>query len=385
MTRPGAGRPVADPATEAVETTMYRALAVLRLVVLANAIGLNLYRWDNIDHPTAAVVVLLVMSAWTAFRSGPTTSRAAGAGRCWSPTSPSPWPRSASRPGSRARDAGHHPRLLGDGRGAGWGIRAHWVGGLVAAAAVSADLAVRTDLDQNNYGNIFLLMIGGPILGYASGCSRRWPPRGTAPGEAAAAAERAGWRGWSTTASSGARWCSAVGSSSAGRPRSWAGWRGSRRWRCARSCRGEAPVAGATSAGRRGGGREQRARRPGGVAGAARLAHGHRVGAGGGRARPGAGRAGGGVRRTRVPGQRRTPRRGPRGGVGAAGGPRVVAGGVGARRGDGIEAGRLEEAAHEGRLGVAESVRGRVADLGGTAALVTAPGQGTEWEFTLPR
>ena len=67
MTRPGAGRPAADPATEAVETTMYRALAVLRLVVLANAIGLNLYRWDNIDHPTAAVVVLLVMSAWTVF------------------------------------------------------------------------------------------------------------------------------------------------------------------------------------------------------------------------------------------------------------------------------------------------------------------------------
>ncbi len=53
--------------------------------------------------------------------------------------------------------------------------------------------------------------------------------------------------------------------------------------------------------------------------------------------------------------------------------------------GDGIPAGRLDAAAAEGRLGVSESIRGRVADLGGTAALMTAPGQGTEWELTFPR
>ena len=53
--------------------------------------------------------------------------------------------------------------------------------------------------------------------------------------------------------------------------------------------------------------------------------------------------------------------------------------------GPGIPAGRLEAAQQEGRLGVSESVRGRVADLGGTAVLVTGPGQGTEWELTVPR
>jgi signal transduction histidine kinase len=53
--------------------------------------------------------------------------------------------------------------------------------------------------------------------------------------------------------------------------------------------------------------------------------------------------------------------------------------------GPGIPAGRLEAAADEGRLGVRESVRGRVADLGGSAVLVTGPGQGTEWELTVPR
>jgi signal transduction histidine kinase len=52
--------------------------------------------------------------------------------------------------------------------------------------------------------------------------------------------------------------------------------------------------------------------------------------------------------------------------------------------GPGIPEGRLDQAAREGRLGVSESIRGRVADLGGTADLVTGS-FGTEWEFTVPR
>ena len=53
--------------------------------------------------------------------------------------------------------------------------------------------------------------------------------------------------------------------------------------------------------------------------------------------------------------------------------------------GPGIRSGRLEEAAAQGRLGVTSSIRGRMADLGGTAELTTGPGTGTEWELTLPR
>ncbi len=52
--------------------------------------------------------------------------------------------------------------------------------------------------------------------------------------------------------------------------------------------------------------------------------------------------------------------------------------------GPGIPDGRLELAAAEGRLGVSQSIRGRIADLGGTAELSTGPG-GTEWEVTVPR
>ncbi|GLW63038.1 histidine kinase [Actinomadura rubrobrunea] len=53
--------------------------------------------------------------------------------------------------------------------------------------------------------------------------------------------------------------------------------------------------------------------------------------------------------------------------------------------GPGIPEGRLERAAAEGRLGVAQSIRGRVRDLGGTVSIVTAPGEGTEIEMTVPR
>ncbi|MEO3778061.1 DUF5931 domain-containing protein [Micromonospora sp. B11E3] len=53
--------------------------------------------------------------------------------------------------------------------------------------------------------------------------------------------------------------------------------------------------------------------------------------------------------------------------------------------GPGIAAGRLDEAARQGRLGVAQSIRGRIADLGGTVTITSALGAGTEVELTVPR
>jgi signal transduction histidine kinase len=52
--------------------------------------------------------------------------------------------------------------------------------------------------------------------------------------------------------------------------------------------------------------------------------------------------------------------------------------------GPGIPAGRLDEAVAAGRLGVSQSIVGRVADLGGRAA-VTSGADGTEWEIVVPR
>lgn len=53
--------------------------------------------------------------------------------------------------------------------------------------------------------------------------------------------------------------------------------------------------------------------------------------------------------------------------------------------GPGIPEGRLAQAEGEGRLGVALSIRGRLRDIGGTAELISVPGQGTEVELKVPR
>jgi len=53
--------------------------------------------------------------------------------------------------------------------------------------------------------------------------------------------------------------------------------------------------------------------------------------------------------------------------------------------GPGIPIGRLEQAAAQGRLGVAQSIRGRLNDLGGAASIASTPGQGTEVELRVPR
>ncbi|MEV1083014.1 DUF5931 domain-containing protein [Streptomyces sp. NPDC050211] len=53
--------------------------------------------------------------------------------------------------------------------------------------------------------------------------------------------------------------------------------------------------------------------------------------------------------------------------------------------GPGIPEGRLAQAEGEGRLGVALSIRGRLRDLGGSAELISVPGQGTEVELKMPK
>jgi signal transduction histidine kinase len=52
--------------------------------------------------------------------------------------------------------------------------------------------------------------------------------------------------------------------------------------------------------------------------------------------------------------------------------------------GSGFVAERLDRAAAEGRLGVIQSIRGRVEDLGGAVLITSAPGEGTEIELRIP-
>jgi signal transduction histidine kinase len=53
--------------------------------------------------------------------------------------------------------------------------------------------------------------------------------------------------------------------------------------------------------------------------------------------------------------------------------------------GVGFPPGRPDYAARAGRLGIAQSMRGRIADCGGTTTIDSRPGKGTEVEFWIPR
>ena len=53
--------------------------------------------------------------------------------------------------------------------------------------------------------------------------------------------------------------------------------------------------------------------------------------------------------------------------------------------GPGIPDGRLAEAAAASRLGVSQSICGRLRNLGGCATISSVPGEGTEVELRLPR
>ena len=70
-----------------------------------------------------------------------------------------------------------------------WG----WRGGLAAGLSVgAADLLIRDELTQVTYGNVFLLVVGGPVVGYlVESLQRSAVQRDHAAREAAAATERA--------------------------------------------------------------------------------------------------------------------------------------------------------------------------------------------------
>jgi len=355
---------------------------VLRVVVLVNAVALNLYRADNFVRPAAGVGCVVVMVGWTAVA-------------IWAYTEPR-----RRTPVLLLADLAVaaalvlvSPLVKGEGMQAtvpgfwlmgalfAWAIRWRLPGGLVAAAVLSvADLVVRSHVTQANYGNVFLIMIGGPIVGFlCASLAQMADERDRAERAAAAAAERA-------------RLARAVHD-------------GVLQVLALVQRRGAELGGDAAELGRLAG--EQEAalrtliRRQDAVAAPAGSA-------------PAAADLTSAL--TRLEATRRVTVSAPAqpvllpadvvdelvsvvaaclDNVAAHVGPDAPAWvlleelpdrlSLSVRdEGPGIPEGRLDEAEREGRLGVSESIRGRVADLGGTADLVTGS-FGTEWEFTVPR
>lgn len=158
-----------DPTPEhAVADGMFRVLFWLRLVVAANMLGFIAWRWETVERPTAAVVVLAALLLWTGFASWSYADHrrrrapllladlAVGVGSLLV----TPW---VKGPDFTATVPGFWVMAVVLSWAALWGAR----GGFVAAACVAvADLGIRwPDISESNYGNVFLLLIGGPLLG----------------------------------------------------------------------------------------------------------------------------------------------------------------------------------------------------------------------------
>jgi signal transduction histidine kinase len=362
-----------------VQDALLRTLAVLRALVLLNTLVLYAVRADHYERPAVGWLVLLAVSAWTAFAvweyGSPHRRRAwlfvvdllvavsailltpYVKGDSWNATLPGFWVM---------------------GVVLAWAIVWRWVGGLVAGVAVSAaDLTIRGAVSQQTYGNIFLLVVGGAVVGQLSGLLQQTAnERDRAERAAASASER---QRLARVVHDGVLQVLAL-------------------------VQRRAPELGSDGAelGRLAGEQETRLRALvqqdsrevvasvgdldlGQQLALLQNAHVHVV-------TPGTSTVMPAETCTEVVSVVEACLSNVRHHVGADAEAWVLLEDladswvVSVRdEGPGIPPGRLEAAAREGRLGVAQSIVGRMGDLGGTAELVSTPGQGTEWELSLPR
>jgi signal transduction histidine kinase len=179
-----------EPAAIAVEDRMYRWLAVLRLVLVANTVGLNIYR-GGFSHPVGAAVLIGALVVWSLLISWVYHSysrRTTG------------WvladlgvALAAVALTAAVKDPGYHSTVPGF-----WVMAAmfawatHWrlQGGVAAAVLLCVDdVLTRHYLSETIYGNLFLLLIGGPIVGLMVDSLLRSAARTAAAERAAAAAD----------------------------------------------------------------------------------------------------------------------------------------------------------------------------------------------------
>ncbi len=167
---------------------------MVRVVVLLNAVGLNIWRRENFDRPGLGLFLIAVMIAWTGFAIWAYHDRArrraplllADLGVALALLAATPLAKgdtfNATVPG-----------FWIDGALFAWAIHWRWWGGLVAAGVLSTlDLAIRPEIVEGNYANVFLVMIAGPIVGYlCQSLVELATERDTALRTAAAVAERA--------------------------------------------------------------------------------------------------------------------------------------------------------------------------------------------------
>ena len=372
-----------DPASEQVDTTLMRALAVLRFVVAAYVVALNVARWREFAHPVAGWVVIGVIVVWTLVAA-------------WAYEAPSrrglpllvadfaiaaatllstPYVQSDAM---LERHASTMPSFWVMTPVLAWTVLRGWPSGVAAALLMSLlDLSVRTDRTGTTWGNIFLLLLAAGVVGYSAGLIREaTEARAEAERIAAAMSERARLAravhdGVLQVLSLVQRRGTELGGEAADLGR----LAGEQEVALRALVQGNAAAVRDPSGTGRGDLAESLSRLTSRTVTVSGPAHpvllDQRV----------VDELTSVVRACLDNVTRHVGADAPAWVLVEELGERVV---VTVRdEGPGIAPGRVEEAREEGRLGVAESIRGRMRDLGGDAVLTTAPGQGTEWELTV--
>jgi signal transduction histidine kinase len=362
-----------------VQDTMLRALGILRIVVLLNAVGIYWLRYDAYDHPAVGWLVMALIALWTAFV-------------VWAYAAPArrtPLLLVSDLAVAVAAIA-MSPYVKGEGLNAtlpgfwvmgavlSWAILWRWAGGLTAGVIVSiADISIREEFTQKAYGNVFLLVLGGAIVGFLSGLLQQMAAqRDRAERAAASAAER---QRLARVVHDGVLQVLALVQRRApelgpdGRDLGQLAGEQEARLRALVQQDSREPVL------------------PLGDQDLAQLLSGLQspqvhVAVPGTPAMLPAERA------SEVISAVESCLSNVRHHVGRDADAWVLLEELDDRwvvsvrdDGPGIPEGRLEESAAEGRLGVQQSIVGRLQDLGGTATVRSAPGQGTEWELDVPR
>jgi signal transduction histidine kinase len=168
---------------------MYRWLAVLRFVLVANTVGLNIYR-DGFENPVGGALLVALLVVWTCVISWVYHSYQRRT-TFWI-VADLVVALAAIALTAVVKEPGYHSTVPGFwvmGALFAWAIHWRLYGGLIAAVLLSvADFLTRHYLSETVYGNLFLLLIGGPIVGLMVDSLLRSAARTAAAERAAASA-----------------------------------------------------------------------------------------------------------------------------------------------------------------------------------------------------
>lgn len=159
--------------------SLWKALAVLRFIFLAQALTVNVLRWQRFDHPLTGWLVLTCIAAWTLIVTwiydSPDRRRplvlVADLAVAVGAILITPYVLSAEM---LNRHDFTLPTYWITAAVLAWSIHKGWIGGVCAALLVCPfDIASRAHVNTTTFSNLFLLILAAAVVGYASSLVRQ--------------------------------------------------------------------------------------------------------------------------------------------------------------------------------------------------------------------